>query len=163
MRKAFQVAFAAMGLTLAGCAHQPAGPSQGGIIGGTEDTFEAAYDSVKSGAKATARAGGLVIDKVGDGTIRVMREAGLNKTANAVSDEWIRGKLKERYAMDPDVKAPEIKVDSDAGVVTLRGQVASQQQAMKAIQDALDVNGVLAVNSELEYPASQANVREYQK
>lgn len=161
MRKAFHVALAALGLTLAGCAHQSGETSQGGIIGGTEDTFEAAYDAVKSGAKATARSGGLVIDKVGDGTIRVMREAGLSKTANAVSDDWIRAKLKSRYAVDPDVKARDIKIDSDAGVVTLRGQVASQQEAIKAIQDALDLNGVLAVNSELMYPSSQANVREY--
>ncbi len=160
MRKALPLALACAFGAL-GCAHQAIAPSQGGIIGGTEDTFESAYQAVRSGEKATARAGGWIIDRVGDGTIRVMRESGLDKTANAISDEWIRSKIAGRFALDPDVKARDIKVDSDAGVVTLRGQVASEQEAIKAIQDALDLNGVLAVNSELQYPMSQANVREY--
>jgi len=138
-----------LGLALAGCTHEAPGPSMGGIGARAETTLEGAYDDVKSGAKATARAAGYVVEKVSDSTVRVMREAGLSRVAGGISDQWIRAKVKSKLAIDPGTSARDIAVDSDAGVVTLRGTVANDTEAVRAIQDALDTNGVLAVNAEL--------------
>ncbi|HZS37349.1 MAG TPA: BON domain-containing protein [Polyangia bacterium] len=157
------LAFGLAGILAGGCAHETAGPSMGGIGGRSEATLDGAYDSVKSGAQATARAAGYVVERVSDSTVRVMREAGLNRVASGISDAWIKTKIKSKMAVDPDVRARDIKVDSDAGVVTLRGEVQNQAEAVKAIQAALDTNGVLAVNAELASPANQADVRTYQK
>lgn len=145
----------AIGL-VTGCAHEAMGPSMGGIGGQAESSLEGAYESVKSGGKATARGNGFIVEKVSDQTVRVMREAGLSKVAGGVGDPWIANKVKRTVGGD-------LEVESDAGVVTLRGKVGSQADAVKAIEDTLDVNGVIAVNAELAWPSSQATRKTYEK
>ena len=69
-----------------------------------------------------------------------------------VSNAWITAKVKAKFVDDADVHAFDINVDTDeSGLVSLRGQVRSAFAAAKAIQDALDVQGVNAVDSYLTW------------
>jgi hypothetical protein len=58
--------------------------------------------------------------------------------------------IKTRYALDPDLSALEISVDTTNGVVTLAGRVTSAENLAKAIQIALEENGVQEVISTLQ-------------
>jgi osmotically-inducible protein OsmY len=133
-------------LLVAGCAHQA------GTTASTEDELGRAYESVVSGAKDTARAGGYLIEKAGDSGVRVVREAPIGGLARDVTDTWITAKVKGKLATDKDVKSSKMHVHTDAGLVTLEGTVESRGEALKAVRDALETDGVTAVNSELEFP-----------
>jgi hypothetical protein len=140
-------------LGLGGCAHHAMGPSEGGISAQPETSFEGAFRSVASGRNATARGDGWIIERVSDNVMRVTPEAGLKRTPMAMTDNDIENHVKERVGHDV---GPDVDVQTTAGVVTLRGSVPSEAQAIQAIRDALDTGGVMAVNSELAYPASTA-------
>jgi hyperosmotically inducible protein len=121
----------------------------------TGDTLASAYHRVASGASETARSGAYMLSRAGDQTVRVIQEA-QRETANAVSDGWITTKVKTKLGSERGVKAGDINVDTEAGVVTLRGGVKSEDEAMRAIESALDTDGVVAVDSQLQWPARAA-------
>lgn len=65
------------------------------------------------------------------------------KTATvAVHDAAITAEVKMALAVKRGVSATEINVDTDQGVVTLRGQVETQAERQLAVMVARDVNGV---------------------
>lgn len=127
-------------------------PSKQAVVGGlpVEESFEAAYARVRSGARDSARASGWMIERAGV-AIRILREQPVNLDGR-VPDVAITHKL--RRALGPDVE-----VHTDAGVVTLRGYVDTQWAAVHAIEAALHERGVTAVESELSYPINQAKAR----
>ncbi|HSE39714.1 MAG TPA: BON domain-containing protein [Acidobacteriota bacterium] len=71
-------------------------------------------------------------------------------TKEAMSDARITSETKLKFAADDTVKALNIDVDTDNGVVTLRGTVNSKAELNKAIALAKSVKGVKKVISELE-------------
>ena len=146
------ILFCLAGGLVAGCAHSNSYDEDRPRNAIAAD-FESAYDSVKSGAKSTAHYGEYVLDRAGEGVVRVYREtkSGAASAGESVSDAYITAKIKGKLATDKAVKSGDVKVDTDAGVVTLRGMVRSQHEAARAIQDALDTGGVYAVNSELSW------------
>jgi hyperosmotically inducible protein len=149
------------GALLCGCAHSGPPEAEAGLPPASAATFQEAWDSVKSGAQATARFGGYVIDRTESGAVRAYRVSRekVGGGGEAISDAYLAGKVKSRLSQDPAVDAHGVHVDADAGVVTLRGTVASDAQAAQAVRDALETGGVYAVNSELQYPSRQAGER----
>jgi hypothetical protein len=139
-------------LFVAGCAHESGTRSTSAKI---DDGFSSAYESVASGARTTAKGGGYLIEKAGNATVRVLREIPVGGVGRDVSDGWISAKVNTRLKMDKDVNGGRIDVETDAGMVTLRGTVESKYEAMKAIRDTLDIDGVTAVNSQLQWPDEQ--------
>jgi len=134
----------------AGCAHQETTTSGG--IAGADDQFGRAYETVASGSKQSAHGGGYLIERAGDNTVRVVREAPAGGLGRDVSDAWITAKIKGKLAADGDVKSREVHVHTDAGMVTLEGNVPSREQALKALRDTLNTDGVTAVDSQLQFP-----------
>jgi hyperosmotically inducible periplasmic protein len=118
----------------------------------TRDAFSAAYDAVASGARSVAYAGEFVLTKAGDGLVRVTKRAS-SEAGEGVADAWITTRLKTEYGVDPVVDADQINVDTDDGVVTLRGAVSNAVEAQRAIELALGTPGVREVRSELRIPA----------
>lgn len=154
MVRTIGVLLAALGLVA--CAHQESGPSES-YLEQSKSAFATAYDAVKTGAQQTATAGKYALQAVGSGTVRVWdrtKELASSGT-NTVEDGWITGKIKSEYAVDPVVKAGHINVDTDNGVVTLRGQVQDEAVAERAINTALATKGVLAVESKLQTPQEE--------
>jgi osmotically-inducible protein OsmY len=70
--------------------------------------------------------------------------------ASASSDTAITGKIKAKYAIDRDLSAFSISVNTTDGRVTLAGNVTSHQQIGKAMLVALETDGVREVNSTLQ-------------
>jgi hyperosmotically inducible protein len=96
-----------------------------------------ARTSVKSVVSAILL--GLVLGCAGAGT----------KTGEFVDDRAITAKVKTALAKDPDVSALAVNVDTDKGVVTLKGEVKSPTERAKAAQLARNVEGVKSVNNHL--------------
>ena len=145
---------------LVGCAHEGATAStSSGFMQQSKEAFVDAYDAVKTGAQKTASAGKYAIQAVGHGTVRVydQSKAYASSAGNTAQDGWITTKVKSEYAVDPVVKATKINVDTDDGIVKLTGYVESPQAAERAINTALATKGVVAVDSNLQYPAGARN------
>ena len=71
-------------------------------------------------------------------------------TKEAVGDAAITSEAKLKFAADDTVKALNIDVDTNNGVVTLRGTVNSKAELNQAVRLAKSVDGVKKVISELE-------------
>jgi hyperosmotically inducible periplasmic protein len=76
--------------------------------------------------------------------------AAKKESSGPVDDAVISTKIKSEYAKDKDVSALRINVDTDKGVVTLRGTAKSKAEADKAVSIAKNVSGVSSVKSEIK-------------
>ncbi|HEX7965086.1 MAG TPA: BON domain-containing protein [Gammaproteobacteria bacterium] len=72
-----------------------------------------------------------------------------------VDDVTLTNNVQATLANTPGVKANQITVQSSDGVVTLRGDVDSQDAANAAVQAAQGVNGVSSVQNQLNVSGSQ--------
>ncbi len=149
---------------LLGCAHEHAAETgtASGYEGAKQD-FSAAYDAVKSGAQETAVAGKMAFRGVGKGIVQVTDQSkeAIERTGNKAEDGWITTKVKTELATTKGVQSGHVNVDTDAGVVRLSGVVSSPRAAQRAIEAALKVKGVQAVDSHLQYPTEQVPPRTY--
>lgn len=151
-------------LGAAGCSHEAA--SERSTASGyqqAQSDFAAAYDAVKSGARQTATAGKLAFRGVGAGAVQVTDQSkeALARTGNKVEDAWITTKVKSELATTKGVKSGDVHVDTDSGVVRLSGTVRSPDEAQRAIETALTVKGVDAVDSQLQYPTERVPPQVY--
>jgi hypothetical protein len=80
---------------------------------------------------------------------RSVREVG-SAVANVSGDAAITGKIKAKFAVDRDLSAFGISVNTTDGRVTLAGNVTSPQQIGKAMLIALETDGVREVASTLQ-------------
>lgn len=74
---------------------------------------------------------------------------GANRAESALEDGALTAKIKSKMALDDSVKALDINVDTNAGVVTLRGTVNSQAEKTRALQLARETSGVKSVEDKL--------------
>jgi osmotically-inducible protein OsmY len=70
-----------------------------------------------------------------------------------ISDSWVTAKTKIALFTDDRVKGRQVKVDTTAGVVTLRGTVDSNEAKSAAEQIAQGIKGVQSVKNNLEVVA----------
>jgi hyperosmotically inducible periplasmic protein len=70
----------------------------------------------------------------------------------ALDDAALTTKVKTALLADPQVKGTQINVDSNNGIVTLSGSVATASEKMRAEQLAHNVDGVKAVTNNLAAP-----------
>lgn len=71
-------------------------------------------------------------------------------------DAWVTAKIQAKYFMDDDVKGHEINVDTNEGVVTLRGEVESEAQRRQAVALARNTEGVKSVTDQLKIVADDS-------
>lgn len=76
----------------------------------------------------------------------------VNHVARGIDDGAITAKITSKMALDDGVRARNIRVHTQAGVVTLTGTVMSQAERQKAVQLARDTDGVQSVTDRLEVP-----------
>jgi hyperosmotically inducible protein len=128
----------------------------------TSESLASAYDAVRSGGETVKRAGGYVVDRTEQGGVRFYRQTkkSLGKAGDELSDAYITGKVKAKLAADPGVDAGAINVDTDGGIVTLRGEVPDRQAALRAVEDTLDTEGVNEVHSMLDWPEASIGERD---
>jgi len=135
-----------------GCSHTQSAQQAGAAWNTTKEAFGEAYDAVKSGGREVAQAGSWVLERTKNGTVRVVESARSSKAARVTNDAWITTRLKSEYAVDRDVPARRVHVETHDGVVKLEGVVDNDWVAQKAIERALDTPGVSAVDSRLAWP-----------
>ena len=71
-------------------------------------------------------------------------------TACSSTNAGLTSKIKTKLAADPVVKAHQIDVDSNNGVVTLTGNIDSQDAKDRALQIAKETKGVVEVRDMIE-------------
>lgn len=94
---------------------------------------------------AALLAAGLLTGIAGCATSDGQRTAG-----QVIDDATLTAKVKTALAKEPGVSALAINVDTDRGVVYLKGRVASATEAARAVETARKVDGVGRVVNELE-------------
>ncbi|MDQ6629051.1 MAG: BON domain-containing protein [Pseudomonadota bacterium] len=73
----------------------------------------------------------------------------LTKLGDAIADSAVTAQVKAAMLTDPDLKGTHIEVETKAGVVTLRGTVASVAGRSRAEHVAQETRGVRSVDSQL--------------
>lgn len=71
------------------------------------------------------------------------------KTGSYVDDSWITTKVKSEMVADKSVKARDINVNTNKGVVTLSGTADSWDESNKAAEIARKVKGVTMVENDI--------------
>jgi osmotically-inducible protein OsmY len=77
-----------------------------------------------------------------------------DKVGRSIDDAWIHTKITSKLATNGDTPARKINVDVQDKVVTLRGNVPSNEAKMEADRVAKDTDGVKRVNNMLRIKAS---------
>jgi hyperosmotically inducible periplasmic protein len=75
-------------------------------------------------------------------------EKAADRAGSEISDATITTKVKTELAADDQVKATDIKVETERGVVSLTGQVASADIRARALSIVRKINGVKSVDSD---------------
>lgn len=112
----------------------------------------------EAGRKARGATDGLDLDTDRIGaelkqTGRVVRRKGaaaLHKLDEATRDPRTTAKIKARLALDPDLSARDIGVDTTDGRVTLSGRADSPEDVARAIRLAMQEDEVVEVTSTIQ-------------
>lgn len=110
----------------------------------------------EAGRKARGAVDDLDTDRIGAElrqTGRVVRRKGaiaLHKLDEATRDPRTTAKIKARLALDPDLSARDIGVDTTDGRVTLSGRVDSPEDVARAIRLAMQEDEVVEVTSTIQ-------------
>nr|WP_312509707.1 BON domain-containing protein [Pseudomonas luteola] len=81
-------------------------------------------------------------------TMTLAANDNMEKAEEAVSDTWITGKVKSSFLADDHIKGTDIKVETNKGVVSLSGTVATDAQRELAVEKAKNIKGVKAVSAD---------------
>ncbi|MFZ2234948.1 MAG: BON domain-containing protein [Dokdonella sp.] len=96
----------------------------------------------KTGAERTGEVVGNAAEKTGDAVGNAA-----DKTGEVVSDSWITTKVKSQLIADDLVKARDINVSTDQGIVTLAGVLESNAERSRAMSITKGTKGVKGVNT----------------
>jgi hyperosmotically inducible protein len=78
------------------------------------------------------------------------------KTGNAITDSWITMKVHSQFIPEDVLENSDINVDTNAGVVTLKGTVPTEAARARAIALAKATDGVKSVTDQLRIGTSDA-------
>ena len=95
------------------------------------------------------------IDPDVDVTLADRAKRGLSKTGEAISDTWINTKVSWFFVGEDVLDGSNINVDTDAGVVTLKGTVRSEAGRTRALALARRTEGVKDVRDQLTIAAAR--------
>ena len=110
----------------------------------TKNFAEKSVDKTKEIAEATADKTVEVAKAVGSGTKKVV-----STTGETITDTWINSRVAAKFVDESLLKDSNINVDTDDGVVTLKGHVTSNAGKARAAAIASGSEGVKRVVNEL--------------
>jgi len=114
----------------------------GAPAGTIKDTVGGA---VRETVRGTVRHTGAAIEERAAARVHTA----INRTEEAVAAAALTSKIKAKMALDDLVKAADIDVDTDGGVVTLTGDVGSVEEWRRALRIARETAGVTRVEDRL--------------
>ncbi len=151
------VLLAGAALALAGCDNadnRTAGQKLDSAIAKTEkaaDTAAAKTGEAVRDAKAKLDASGTTAEvKEGMANLKDAAKNAGNAMSGTVDDAAITSSVSAGLAKDPDLSAIKIDVDTKGGVVSLKGPAPTAAAKARAEEIAKGVQGVSAVNNQLE-------------
>ena len=113
-------------------------PSTGAIKDSVRDTVQ---DSVQNAARQTRA-------EIKEHASESVHSA-VNRAEEAVTEAALTSKIKAKMALDDLVKASDVGVQTEGGVVTLTGTVASKDEQQRAVRIATETKGVTKVVNRL--------------
>lgn len=82
----------------------------------------------------------------------------VNQAENVINDAWITGKVKSSFLLSRNLRALDISVSTENGIVTLEGTVDSHEAHALAVEMAKNIRGVKEVKADaLEVPGKRVN------
>ncbi len=72
----------------------------------------------------------------------------MDKAGQAVSDTWITSKVKSSFLADQSLSGMDIEVETNQGVVSLSGEVATEAERDLAVNKAQEIEGVKSVSAD---------------
>jgi hyperosmotically inducible protein len=117
-----------------------------------KDAAGRAADQAGAAADSAAAAAGRAADKAGAAAGRAADQvsASAHDAKSNLSDAGLTAKVKTRLGTDSRVHATDINVDTNHGVVTLKGNVASEAERKAAVDLARGTDGVSDVVDQLK-------------
>jgi osmotically-inducible protein OsmY len=144
-------------VTLSGTVDTPAAKDQAVTLARQTSGVRDVVDNITVNRETAPTAGDL-----GDAADQTRREAGeqiresteaakdaAHEAGAAVSDAAITSAVKTKFLADPSVAGLKIDVDTNAGIVTLSGMVATRAESEKAMSLASQTSGVKNVVNHL--------------
>jgi len=112
---------------------------------------KATVDATKTAGKATEKAAEKTGEAVKGTTGEVVKdtESAAKKTGRYLTDAEITSAVKTKLIADSGIHAMDINVDTDHGVVTLKGNVRSKAEKTEALKIAHNTMGVKSVVDKL--------------
>ena len=94
---------------------------------------------------------GVDIDRAREAGARVGQSiaVGASRAEQMAADAALTAKIKSKMALDDNIKALDIDIDTASSVVTLRGVVGSQDERERALRLARETEGVTTVVDQL--------------
>ena len=136
------------------CTEKAADATKKGVdsaLDATKSGANKAIDATKNAGDKTSEAAQKTAGKAADvaGTVADKTKDVVIATGNAVTDTWITGKLKVKFADETVLKGSDIKIDTAKHVVTLTGTVGSELAKTRAGEIAGGTDGVVGVENRL--------------
>jgi hypothetical protein len=131
-------------LVVSGCAGsaRPARPTP------VEESVAERLDAIAYRGGEPASVAGVTLERLASGAVRAVPLAGVGEPAESPADDLrIEAAVRGAISTDPMLSAMDLDVDVDGGVVRLAGDLASAEQAARALDIALDTPGVIAAES----------------
>ena len=82
------------------------------------------------------------------------------KTGNAITDSWITMKVHSQFIPEDALEGSDIDVDTNAGVVLLKGTVPTEAAKTRAVAIAKATDGVKSVTDQLRIAKPESAARE---
>lgn len=107
---------------------------------GAEKTKEGVDKAIDKSAEGISKA----TDKTKEGaaTAADKSASGVSKAGEAITDVWIKARVKSKFVDEDVLKGSDISVDVNDHVVTLSGTVPSEAGRLRAVEEAKKVDGV---------------------
>ncbi len=122
---------------------------------GDDDGWSRDWATFASGSERSKDHGEYRLERDDDGGIASFRRTQRVSTRDDVSDADLSRAVEQKLGIEDDLRDLRIDVSADEGVVRLRGDVKSADQAGEAVRHALDVPGVDRVVSHLRFRADK--------
>ena len=105
---------------------------------------ETLRDTVRDGVRSAARETSAEVTQRASAGVQTA-----NRAEEAVTAATLTSKIKAKMALDDVVKASDIDVDTEGSVVTLTGDVGSEDERRRAVRIATETAGVTKVVNHL--------------
>src|SRR5262249_5982182 len=111
---------------------------------GVDKAIDKSAEGISKAAGKTKEGAGTAYEKSKEGTAKAADKSaeGAGKAGEAVTDVWIKARVKSKFVDEETLKGSDISVDVNDHVVTLSGTVLTEAGRARAIEETKKGDGV---------------------